>query len=186
MTNIFIETERLYIRTLDDSDYDLVKQIYDEDSFVKNQKNSPLLYDCLVKTHWDEVTLSNTINGMIFEKATNDFCGRVCMQRTDAEYPEIGIELLTAKRNKKIGPESVIAFANWYYKTYGVQNIHVRIEEDNMHSRHIFEKLGAIYKGRVPYVSESVIRKMEESLSDFKREEFEQRGPLLLSLELPI
>ena len=186
MTNIFLETKRLYIRSMDDSDYDLVKQIYDEDPFVQSQKGGSQLYGYLIKDHWREVTLSNTLNAMIFEKSTNDFCGRICMQRTDAEYPELGIELLKKKQNQKIGPEAIVAFANWYSTTYDVHTIHIKIEEDNLHSRHIFEKLGALYEGRELLLPKSTIQKIEEFFPDFNREKLEEKAPFLLSLKLPI
>lgn len=187
MTNIFLETKRLYIRNLNDSDYDLVKQIYDEDPFLQREKNdSKLLYDTLIKARWKQITVSSTLNGMIFDKKTDEFCGRICMQKTDTEHPELGIELLSEKQNKKIGPEAIIAFSNWYCNTYEVKTIYIRIEENNMHSRHVFEKLGAVYEGRSLLLPESTIQKMEEILPDFNREEAERRAPFLLSLKLPI
>ena len=183
---MLIETERLYIRKMNDADRDLTKQIFAEGEFADKYRDDAEMYKLMETAIWEDICQPDTINGMIFEKGTREFCGRVCMQRIDEEYPEIGIELLRSKQNQKIGPEAIVAFSNWYHKEYGISCVRVRIAEENTHSRHVFEKLGAIFLGRQSNLSDVVLAWAEENVPNFDRAELEKEGVPTFSLALPL
>ncbi len=183
---MIIETERLYIRAMNDSDRNLTEQIFAEGAYANKYRDDPGMYKQMEDANWLDVCQPDTINGMIFEKGTREFCGRVCMQRIDDENPEIGIELLQKKQNQKIGPEAIVAFCNWYHQEYGIPSIRVRIAEGNTHSRHVFEKLGAVYLGRRSNLSDVVLAWAEANVPNFNRAELEEEGAPTFSLALPL
>ena len=183
---MLIETERLYIRRMTDADRELTKQIFAEGEFADEYKDNSEMYKLMEDSTWYEICRPDTINGMIFEKGTNEFCGRVCMQRSEDEHPELGIELLRSKQNQRIGPEVIAAFCNWFHKESGISSIRVRIAEANTHSRHVFEKLGAVYIGRCSNLFDETLAWVEANIPDFDREDFDKDAPLTFSLALPL
>lgn len=183
---MLIETERLYIRRMTDADRELTNLIFAESEFADEYKDNSEMYKLMEDTNWHEIYRSDTINGMIFEKETNEFCGRVCMQRINDEYPEIGIELLRSKQNQRIGPEAIVAFCNRFHKAHGISSIRVRIAEVNTHSRHVFENLGAVYIGRCSNLFDDTLAWVEANIPDFDRADFDKDAPLAFSLALPL
>ena len=94
---------------------------------------------------WETTQESTLLTGLIFLRDGGRFCGCVNMQKIDQEVPEIGIDILKDLQNQGYGPEAVTGFANWYGERYRVSRIKVLISAGNIHSTHIFEKLGAEY-----------------------------------------
>ena len=139
-----IETKRLYLRPMADDDFELMSLIWMDWVPVPlrdNQKACEELFCGLWETTQDPTVLSY----MIFLRDDNRFCGRVNMQKTDENVPELGIDLLAAYQNQGYGPEAIAAFANWYGKSRHISEIKVRITAANTRSAHVFQKLGAEY-----------------------------------------
>lgn len=82
---------------------------------------------------------------LIFLRGGDQFCGRANMQKTDAEVPELGIDLPKKYQNQGYGPEAITAFANWYGESRHISEIKVLITAVNAHSTHVFQKLGTTY-----------------------------------------
>ncbi len=74
----------------------------------------------------------------------NDY---VELQQSDSNTPEIGIDLLESKRNKGIALKAVRLFANRICKEKAVDYFLIRISSNNLHSQHVFEKMGAVKIG---------------------------------------
>ena len=139
-----IETKRLYLRQMTDDDFELMSRIWLE--------RSPTLFDGdkefqekVLRELWESNQGPNTLTGLVFLQDGNHFCGRVNMQKTDENVPELGVDLLAAYQNKGYGPETITAFANWYGESRHILEIKVLITAVNTHSAHEFQKLGAEY-----------------------------------------
>lgn len=164
MSEIIATTARLYIRKIENSDLD----------FVYNLSQESLPFSCLQESEeedklrkrvvWNETNKPDTYNGMIFLKSSGDFVGKICMQNTDCDLPELGIDIMKVNQNHGYGPEAIIAFCNKYSANYGIGEVKVRIMDDNVHSIHVFEKLGAEYKQKKPYFSDYILNVMKEQL----------------------
>lgn len=123
---IRIESKRLYIRQMMDGDFELISLIWLE--------RSPTLFDGdkefqekLLRELWESNQGPNTLTGLVFLQNGDRFCGRVNMQKTDEEVPELGIDLLGEYQNQGYGSEAITAFANWYGESHHVSEIKVRI-----------------------------------------------------------
>lgn len=139
-----IETKRLYLRPMTDDDFDLMSRIWMDwvpMPLRDNKKACEELFGGLWETTQDPTVLSY----MIFLRDGDRFCGRVNMQKTDEEIPELGIDLLVEYQNQGYGPEAIAAFANWYGESRHISEIKVLITVVNTRSAHVFQKLGAEY-----------------------------------------
>lgn len=79
--------------------------------------------------------------------ANGDYCGSIELQQSDSNTPEIGIDLLESKRNQGIALKAVRLFAK---KVCGIRMVDyflIRISSNNLHSQHVFEKMGAVKIG---------------------------------------
>ncbi len=174
MSEIIAYTDRLYLRMLEEADEELVFQILLESSTIKLFQNNAELADRFRKANWEEVTVSTTVNALVFVSATNEFVGKVCMQFTDKPLPELGIDILKKHQNKGFGPEAIKAFGSWCTKKRALPAIKVRISKDNSHSIHVFEKLGAEFIGSTSYVSEASLDYFKKALPNANLDELSQ------------
>lgn len=136
-----IETKRLYLRPMTYDDFELMSLIWMDWVPVPlrdNQKACEELFCGLWETTQDPTVLTY----MIFLRDGDRFCGRVDMQKTDEEIPELGIDLLGEYQNQGYAPEAIAAFANWYGKSRHVSKIKVLITAVNTRSAHVFQKPG--------------------------------------------
>ena len=166
MSEFIAATERLTIRQIEDGDQDLVYNLSQESSLMSNLPKEDEYVEMYRKVCWDETNSPNTYNGMVFLKDNGEFVGKICMQHTDRNLPELGIDVMREHQNHGYGPEAIVAFCNWYSATYGLRVVKVRISEENAHSMHIFEKLGAEYDKATSYLSENALNALREKLPD--------------------
>ena len=156
MPTVIAETERLFIRTMDETGCKIVCELFKERESYKKAKDrsfQKVLLTCL----WNDAKQETTYNGLIFLRDTHQFCGRVCVQHTDRAVPELGIDILRGYQNRGIGPEAVKAFVDSYCVEQHVPRVDIRIQKDNRHCIHVFEKLGAKYDGFFPFYSPEVL-----------------------------
>ena len=92
---------------------------------------------------WDSIIHGNDYTFAIFDNK-NDFCGKISLHNPENNYPEIGIELLQEYRNRGIAKRAVQLLITEAQKKANKQYYLVRISIDNKHSRHVFEKMGAV------------------------------------------
>ncbi len=114
---------------------ELKRQLNGEDSLFINPKSKDIMWQSVMESR-------NTETYSIFVE--NQFCGSMELQHVCDDEPEIGIDLLKEQRNKGIGPKAIKALANKKNSEGIMQAFIVRIFAENIHSQHIFEKLGAI------------------------------------------
>lgn len=166
MSNTIAETQRIVLRQIEDTDRDFVFQLSKESMMFSALPQDEKYQEMYKQTCWEEVTRPSIFNALIFIKGTGDFVGKICMQFIDDSLPELGIDLLKKYQNCGYGPEAIIAFANWYGQTHGLSRIKVRISKENDHSKHVFEKIGAIYSEDTPSFNPGFVAMMKDLLPD--------------------
>lgn len=123
----------------DRSDYvELHRQLNGEKSLYLN----PLSKDMM----WEQI-LSNADSVFSLFMTNGDYCGSIELQQSDSNTPEIGIDLLKSKRNQGIAPKAVRLFAKKVCEIRMVDYFLIRISSNNLHSQHVFEKIGAVKIG---------------------------------------
>lgn len=137
-----IETDRLYIHPMTESDFDLMSSIWIEQysSLFDGRKE---VQEKLLRDLWETTQDPTVLTSLIFLRDDGRFCGRVNMQKIDEEVPELGIDLLKECQNQGYGSEAIAAFANWYGENRHISKIKIRIAAANARSTHVFQKLGA-------------------------------------------
>ena len=186
MSDFIATTERLLIRQIEDGDQDLVYNLSQESSLMSNLPKDDEYVKIYRKVCWDETNSPNTYNGMVFLKDSGVFVGKICMQHTDSNLPELGIDVMRACQNHGYGPEAIVAFCNWYSATFGLAEVKVRISEENAHSIHVFEKLGAEYDKATSYFSTDALVAMKAKLPDADLSILSQESVRDYLLRLPI
>ena len=123
----------------DRNDYvELHRQLNGETSLYLN----PISKDMM----WEQI-LNNADSVFSLFTANGDYCGSIELQHPDSHTPEIGIDLMEDKRNKGIASKAVRLFARRAYAIRKVDYFLIRISSNNLHSQHVFEKMGAIKIG---------------------------------------
>lgn len=147
----------MIICTLSDEDrkdyVELHRQLNGETSLYLNPQSKDMMW---------EQTLNHS-NGIfsLFIK-NGDYCGSMELQVSDSNTPEIGIDLVEDKRNRGIAPRAVRLFAKRVCEEKQVDYFLIRISSANLHSQHVFEKLGAVKIG----VEESPFSKFVERFGE--------------------
>lgn len=181
---MLLETERLMIRKIEEGDQKYRDIIVDDSNkYTYYDEEYKELYR---KAYWAEQDKDDIYNCWIFIKKTGEFAGHICMQRIWEKEPEIGIRIIEEHRNKGIGPESVKAFANWYCEKHNINTLTLTIKNSNSHSKHMFEKLGAIHTGGICALSEELIATIIEILPDADINELSKKTLLTYKIKVPI
>lgn len=166
-----IETSRLYIRQLDEGDFDLMSSLWKE-RFPPLLLDNKSEADAFSQNLWESTQTRSILTGLIFLRNGDVFCGRVNMQNIDQEVPEVGIDILRNYQNYGYGTEAVTGFVNWYERAYHISEVKVHISSKNTHSIHLFEKIGARFVAEELMFSEK-IQAIRESLPENEARAFE-------------
>ncbi|MCM1123453.1 MAG: GNAT family N-acetyltransferase [Eubacterium sp.] len=167
---IFATDGELIICTLSDEDrkdyVELHRQLNGETSLYLNPRSKDMMWEQTLN-HEESIFSLFTVDG--------DYCGSIELQHSDSNTPEIGIDLLESKRNKGIAPKAVRLFSKRVCEEKKVDYFLIRISSANLHSQHVFEKLGAVKIGEEESIfSKFVVRfgeiagKSEQDLEDYK------------------
>ena len=119
-----------------------------------------------------EIKISVSDDGIyysIFDEK-NDYCGYFVINNPLSSTPEIGIELIKAKRNKGIALRATRLVAKRFYEEHNVEYFLIKIQTENNHSRHVIEKSGAIFCGMDKEQSNQLIDSFIEALNDTDNE----------------
>lgn len=127
------------ISNADRSDYvELHRQLNGEASLYLNPVSKDMMWEQILN-HADSVFSLFTIK--------EEYCGSIELQQPDSNTPEIGIDLLVNKRNQGIAPKAVRLFAKRVCEIRKVDYFLIRISSNNLHSKYVFEKMGAVKIG---------------------------------------
>ena len=98
--------------------------------------------------------------------SNGEYCGSVEIQRPETNTPEIGIDLLEDKRNKGIATRVIKLVAKRAYQDKQVDYFLIRISSRNLHSKHVFEKMGVIPIGTTESNFNTFIRNFIKVMGD--------------------
>ena len=89
------------------------------------------------------------------------FCGYINDRMNENEL-EIGVELREKHRNQGIFPQAFALLMNYLYKVRAESRVVLQIFKSNSHSRHVAEKMGAVYDGEVSTFGQQDLDKIEK------------------------
>lgn len=162
---IFAADSEFIICTISDEDrndyVELHRQLNGETSLYLR----PISKDMM----WEQI-LNNADNVFSLFTANGDYCGSIELQSSDSHTPEIGIDLVEDKRSKGIAPKAVRLFARRVYERRKVDYFLIRISSNNLHSQHVFEKMGAIRIGEDKSAFSKFIESFKETVEIEERE----------------
>lgn len=118
---------------------ELHRQIYGDKTLLLNEAGKDIM--------WDSTLHQASINTYSIYEINGDYCGSVELHNYMNNTPEIGIELLENKRNQGIATKSVKMLIQKFCQERKVEYFLIRIMSDNLHSKHVFEKMGAVQIG---------------------------------------
>jgi len=138
----------------------------DRDDYVElhrqtNGENSLFLNPVSKDIMWDATLHGKDKVFSIFDNKGN-YCGSIELQNVASCTPEIGIDLLETMRNKGIAIKAVSMFARKTYELQSIDYFLIRISSKNLHSKHVFEKMGAVKIGE----EENAFQKFVEAYSE--------------------
>lgn len=158
MSRIPYATDGKYtLYQLDDTD----RESYVELHRQVNGENSLFLKPSTADIMWDGTIKSGNMIYSIFD-SNNDYCGSTELQNPDSNTPEIGIDLMENKRNQGIAAKVVKMLVKKVCQERNVEYFLIRISSRNTHSRHVFEKMGAIYMGEEANMFKKLIKKLND------------------------
>lgn len=114
---------------------------------------------------WEQVLEGKDKVFSIFN-CDGEYCGSTEIQRPEADIPEIGIDLLENKRNRGIAPKVVVMLAKRTYQDKPVEYYLIRISSRNPHSKHVFEKLGAVPIGTTESTFNTFMKSFKKIMGD--------------------
>lgn len=186
MDSIIVTTERLELREIQDRDKPFISESADELHSASFSKENDDFRKEFNQVYWEKITSPDTFNALMFLKGTDNFVGRICMQHIDEDVPELGIDILSRHQNKGFAPESVVAFCNWYSDKYKIDKTKIRVENENAHSIHVVEKLGAEYVSPTPFYDNNILETLRKKFPDTDLSELLQLNVREYLLHLPI
>ena len=99
------------------------------------------------------------------------YCGNIELNRIDTSTPEIGIELLKEHRNKGIAGRVIRLLARKArLELKSLEYYLLRVSVGNTHSRHMIEKLGAIYIGEEESFAVKAMKQLKNGIEKEKYE----------------
>lgn len=144
---------------------ELLVQLYGEDSSFFNVFPKDIL--------WEQALYGETKYFSIYS-VDGSYCGSIEFQNPTSSTPEIGINLLVEKRNKGIAPRVVKLLAKRFMEDNYVECFLVTIRTNNFHSRHVFEKLGAILMSDSNIFDSSLIENLEQECEEKKNQKVQE------------
>lgn len=103
--------------------------------------------------------------------SNNDHCGGIELKNPTSDTPEIGIELLENKRNQGIAKKVVKMLVQKVCQERDVEYFLLRISSRNHHSKHVFEKMGAIFIGEEDNIFKRLISKFSDKREALSEDE---------------
>ena len=139
---IFAADEKFIICNISDTDrndyIELHRQLNGEASLYLNPISKDMMWEQILNDA-DSVFSLFTVKG--------DYCGSIELQQPNSNTPEIGIDLLKNKRNQGIAPKAIRLFARQVCELRKVDYFLISISSNNLHSKYVFEKMGAVKIG---------------------------------------
>lgn len=123
---------------------DVDKEYYVELQLQINGENS-LFYNPVSREKlWNEMINDENDKYFSIYDDNGDYCGCIELQNCKSETPEIGLHLFESKRNQGIAAKVVKLLVQKVCKGQDIDYFLIKILSNNSHSKHVFEKMGAV------------------------------------------
>lgn len=149
---IFAAGEGYYLCPMTDADI----ENYEELQHSISGEGSEYLTTAQKKKVWDEALKGDVDRYFSIFEEHGDYCGCIELQNCRSKTPEIGLTLLESKRNQGIAAKVVKLLVQKACSEQEIEYFEVKIKAENSHSRHVFEKMGAVKIGEEEYALEKL------------------------------
>lgn len=124
---------------------------------------------------WKEIISDNDLNCVIREPYSNIIYGKIVLQGYKKELPELGVDIFPEYQNHGIAPEAIKLFLQYCASHHNIQEVKIRIRKDNMHSNHVFQKLGARYQYDESFFNQAALSMLKNELKGSDLSGFEDK-----------
>ena len=139
----------------DRADYEeLQQQTYGKDSDCHTPEQKDKMWDKNLKS-------KNNRSFSIFDEH-GEYCGCIELLNCRSTTPEIGLTISESKRNQGIAAKVVKLLVQKACSEQEIEYFEVKIKAENSHSRHVFEKMGAVKIGEEEYALAMLRRFLNE------------------------
>lgn len=144
LNTVYIETERLVVRTFDDNDFEQFKRLLDLYGGWQMQKpRAKEFFNWHLSNYINMDIITGTLCLGVFEKETGDILGQVAAQEHDELHePEFGYGILPCARGKGYAKEAAKGTLEWIAGKYDIPYIIGTVELDNFPSQRVLEYCG--------------------------------------------
>lgn len=102
----------------------------------------------LEQTSWEKALSDlNTLQLKVMDKREQEYVGEVCLMKLNSEMPELGIQLLRKYQGQGIGTQVMNLFIKQLKAVTEFKEFLIKISSDNVASKKLFEKMGAVRIG---------------------------------------
>lgn len=144
---------------------DVDRENYIELQLRLNGDDATFLATGINNTIWEETVNDENSRYFSIYKENGEYCGCIELQNYQSNTPEIGISLIESKRNQGIAAKVVKLLVQKVCQECNIDYFLLKIMSDNSHSKHVFEKMGAVPIGEV-IPSMLILNKLKETLSE--------------------
>lgn len=136
----------------------LLEQVNKIDGFYDDPRHYELM--------WKVAQNVGTNEFSIYDR-NNEYCGNITLNHYDSSTPEIGIDLLEEKRNQGIAAQCIKLLARTVHKSReDIEYFVLRVSSHNPHSKHMIEKLGAVYLGEEETLYKRFVKQLLKERTD--------------------
>lgn len=144
---IFTAGEGYFLCPMTDADI----ENYEELQHSISGEGSEYLTTAQKNKVWDEALKGDVDRYFSIFEEHGDYCGCIELQNCRSKTLEIGLTLLESKRNQGIAAKVVKLLVQKACSEQEIEYFEVKIKAENSHSRHVFEKMGAVKIGEEEY-----------------------------------
>lgn len=144
---------------------DVDRENYIELQLRLNGDDATFLATGINNTIWEETVNDENSRYFSIYEENGEYCGCIELQNYQSNTPEIGISLIESKRNQGIAAKVVKLLVQKVCQECNIDYFLLKIMSDNSHSKHVFEKMGAVPIGEV-IPSMLILNKLKETLSE--------------------
>jgi RimJ/RimL family protein N-acetyltransferase len=146
LNSVYIETEKLIVRTFDENDFEQFKKLLDMPEYMGWQMQKPRakeFFNWQISNYEKMDIVNGSICLGIFDRLTGEIIGQVAAQEhDDLHEPEFGYGILPFTRGKGYAKEAAKAVLKWIEMNYNFPYIIGTTGVDNIASQKILEYLG--------------------------------------------
>lgn len=144
LNTVFIETERLVVRTFDENDFEPFTKLLDlYDGWQMQKPRAKEFFNWHLSNYKKMDIITGTLCLGVFEKETGEILGQVAAQEhDDLKEPEFGYGILPCAREKGYAKEAAKGTLKWIEEMYDIPYIIGTVAIDNIPSQKVLEHCG--------------------------------------------